>query len=109
MKIEDLIQVHNQALNRKVEENVYLNQRIKARLRDRKGFTSPTLRLPFRKSILVYSSLLILFTVLNFMLIQGLKKQDSPPRPTQPIVLTLNAFSPGYPGSISQAYEEVMK
>lgn len=109
MKIEDLIQLHNQALNRKVEENVYLNQQIKARLRDRKGSTSPTLWLPFRKSILVYSFLLILFTVLNFILIDGLKKQDTPPKPTQHIVLTMNAFSPHYPGSLSQAYAQVMK
>jgi hypothetical protein len=109
MKIEELIQLHNQTLNRKVEENVYLNQRIKARLRDRKGSTSPTPRFPYRKSILVYSFLLVLFTVLNFILIDGLKKQDTPPKPTQQIVLNMNAFSPGYPGSISQAYAEVMK
>jgi len=109
MKIEELIQLHNQALNRKVEENVYLNQRIKARLRDRKRSKLTGLWLPFRKSILVYSFLLVLFTVLNFILIDGLKKQDPPPKPTQQIILTMNAFSPGYPGSISQAYAEVMK
>jgi hypothetical protein len=109
MKIEDLIQLHNQALNRKVAENVYLNQQIKARLRDRKGSKYPGLWFPFRKSILVYSFLLILFTVLNFILIDGLKKQDTPPKPTQQIVLTMNVFSPHYPGSISQAYAEVMK
>jgi hypothetical protein len=109
MKIEDLIQLHNQALNRKVEENIYLNQRIKARLRDRKGSKHPGVWIPLRKPILVYSFLLILFTVLNFILIAGLKKQDTPPEPTQQIVLTMNAFSPGYPGSISQAYTEMMK
>jgi hypothetical protein len=109
MKIEDLIQLHNQALNRKIEENVYLNQQIKAYLRDRKGSKHPGLWLPFRKSILVYSFLLILFTVLNFILIDGLKKQDNSPRPPQQIILTMNAFSPHYPGSISQAYAEVMK
>lgn len=109
MKIEDLIQVHNQVLDRKVEENVYLNQRIKAWLRDRTGTKHHALWLPFRKSILVYSFLLILFTVLNFILIDNLKKQDTPLQPTQQIVLTMNAFSPSYPGSISQAYTEVMK
>jgi hypothetical protein len=109
MKIEDLIQLHNQALNRKIEENVYLNQQIKARLRDRKRSKLTGLWLPFRKSILVYSFLLILFTVLNFILIDGLKKQDNSPRPPQQIILTMNAFSPHYPGSISQAYAEVMK
>lgn len=109
MKLEKLIQLHNQALNRKVEENAYLNQRIKARLRDRTGTKHKTLWIPFRKSILVYSFLLILFTVLNFILIDNLKKQVTSPQPTQQIVLTMNAFSPNYPGSISQAYAEVMK
>ena len=109
MKIEELIQLHNETLNRKVEENVFLNQRIKARLKDRTGVKHPSLWLTFRKSILVYSFLLILFTVLNFILIDGLRKQDTPPKPTQQIVLTMNAFSPSYPGSISQAYAEVMK
>jgi hypothetical protein len=109
MKIEDLIQLHNQALNRKVEENVFLNQQIKAYLRDRKGSKYPGLWLPFRKSILVYSFILILFTVLNFILIDGLKKKDNSPRPPQQIILTMNAFSPHYPGSISQAYAVVMR
>lgn len=109
MKIEDLIQLHNQALNRKVEENVYLNQQIKARLRDRKRIKHPGLWLPLRKSILIYSCLLLLLTILNFILIDGLIKKDDSPKPTQQIVLTMNAFSPHYPGSISQAYAEVMK
>jgi len=109
MKIEDLLQSHNQVLNRNVNENAFLNQQIKARLRDRKASKHPGPGLPFRKSILVYSFLVILFTVLNFILVDFLDKQDSPLQPTRQIFLTMNAFSPGYPGSISHAYAEVMR
>ena len=107
MKIEELIQMHNAALNRKVEQNPFLNQRLKARLKDRGRVKHTVLGIPFKKSILVYSFLLILFTVLNFMLIDGLKKPNK--QPMQPIVLSMNAFHPTYPGSISHAYAEVMK
>ena len=109
MKIEDLIHLHNDRLNRKVEENIFLNQRIKARLKDSEHTKLPIFGLPFKKSILVYSFLLLVFTLLNFMFINGLKKQDTPPKPTEQVVLAMNAFSPTYPGSISRAYKEVMK
>jgi len=107
MKIEELIQLHNEALNRKVEQTPFLNQRLKARLKDRGRAKHTVLGILFKKSILVYSFLLILFTVLNFILIDGLKKPET--RPTQQVVLTMNAFQPTYPGSISKAYSEVMK
>jgi hypothetical protein len=111
MKIEELIQLHNEALNRKVQENIFLNQRIKARLKDRKRGKQRGMWLALRKPVLVYSFLLIIFTVLNFILIDGLKKRDT--RLAQPPVLTLNlnlnTLQPTFPGSITHAYAEVMK
>jgi hypothetical protein len=109
MKIEKLIQLHNEKLDKMVDENIFLNQRIKARLKDRKRRKQRGLWLALRKSVLVYSFLLIIFTVLNFILIDGLKKRDT--LLTQPPVLTLNlnTLQSTYPGSITHAYAEVMK
>ena len=109
MKIEELIQLHNQALNRKVEENAYLNQRLITRLQNRERIRHSAWWLPLKKSILVYSFLLILFTILNFILVNNLDKRDIPFQPALQTMLALNAFSPHYPGSISRAYQEVMK
>lgn len=107
MKIDDLIQLHNEALNRKVEENPFLNQRIKARLKDKKYTKFPALLKPLRKYALVYGFLFIILTLINFIVINGVKKDK--PQPKQPVLLTMNAFEPTYPGSISRAYTEVMK
>ena len=109
MKIEKLIQLHNETLDKRVNENIFLNQRIKARLKDHKRLKQRGMWLVLRKPVLVYSFLLIIFTVLNFVLIDGLKKRDT--RLTQPPVLTLNlnTLQPTYPGSITHAYSEVMK
>ena len=111
MKIEKLIQWHNETLDKKVNENIFLNQRIKARLRDRERPKLPGIWLALRKPVLVYSFLLIIFTILNFILIDGLKKRDT--LLTQPPVLTINlnfnTFQPTFPGSITHAYAEVMK
>lgn len=107
MKIDDLIQLHNEALNRKVEENPFLNQRIKARLKDRQYTKFPALLKPLRKYALVYGFLFIILTLINLIVISGVKKES--PQPKQPVLLTMNAFEPNYPGSISHAYTEVMK
>jgi len=111
MKIEKLIQLHNEALNRKVQENIFLNQRIKARLKNHERLKQPRIWLALRKPVLVYGFLLIIFTVLNLILIDGLKKRDT--RLAQPPVLTLNlninTLQPTFPGSIAHAYAEVMK
>lgn len=107
MKIEELIQLHNEALDRGAGENIFLNQRIKARLRDR-GAPKPTgRRFPLKKAALVYGFLFIVFTFINFILIDGLKKQG--PRPGPANVMVVDSFQPTFPGSISRAYAGVMK
>ena len=107
MKIEEFVQWHNAALNRKVEEAPLLNQRLKARLKNKERVKHPFLWSLSGKSILVYGFLLILFTVLNFILIDGLKKQDI--RPTQRASITMHVFQAEYPGSISHVYSEAVK
>ncbi len=111
MNIEKLIQWHNETLDKKVNENIFLNQRIKVRLRDLEHRKKRWIWHALRKPVLVYSFLLIIFTVLNFILIDGLKKRDT--RLAQPPVLTfnlnINTLQPTFPGSITHAYAEVMK
>jgi hypothetical protein len=111
MKIERLIQWHNETLDKKVDENSFLNQRIKTRLKGLEHRKQRGMRLDLRKPVLVYSLLLIIFTVLNFIIIDGLKKRDT--RLTQPPVstinLNLNTLQSTFPGSITHAYAEVMK
>jgi hypothetical protein len=110
MNIDDLIRLHNETLNRKVENKPFLNQRIKARLNQREHAGQPGAWFRLKKSILVYSFVFILFTVLNLMLIGGLKTQESPkPGPGTLAPVNMTAFQPAYPGSISRAYGEVMK
>jgi hypothetical protein len=49
--------------------------------------------------------------MINFFLIDGVEKKSTPFIQPQPAVLTLNleTLQPDYPGSISQAYKEVIK
>jgi len=110
MNIDDLIRLHNDALDRKVEKKPFLNQRIKARLNEREYAKQPGAWFRLKKSILVYGFVFILFTVLNLMLIGGLKKKEPPkPGPGTLAPVNMTAFQPAYPGSISRAYGEVMK
>jgi hypothetical protein len=109
MNVEELIRLHDRVLNRKVEENVFLNQRLRARLQDRGRLRHSTWRLRIRHPLVVYGFLLILFTVLNFILVGHLEKRNIPSRPAQQLIQPMNAFSPYFPGSISDAYQQVMK
>ena len=110
MNIDDLIRLHNDALDREVEKKPFLNQRIKARLNQREHASQPGAWFRLKKSILVYSFAFILFTVLNLMLISGLKKKEPPkPGPETFALVNLTAFQPAYPGSISRAYHELMR
>jgi hypothetical protein len=111
MKIEELIQLHNETLSRKAKKNAFLAQRIKAHLKDREPSGYPATWKPLKKYALLYSFLFIILTMINFFIINGVEKKSTPSIQPQPVVLTLNleTLQPDYPGSISQAYKEVMK
>ena len=103
MKIEELIHLHNKALNRKVDQNPFLNQRIKARLKERRYSI-------LTKPVIVYSFIFILFTILNFMLIDHLSERTIlKPVPETVTHIDMTAFHPTFPGSIGNAYQEMMK
>jgi hypothetical protein len=106
MNIEELIQSHNDTLEKKANENIYLNQRIKARLRE----TSIT-RLPLiprlTRTALIYGSLFLVFTLINILFIGQIKKAPSSQLHTHTI--KMEAFAADFPGSLSSAYSKVIK
>jgi hypothetical protein len=115
MKIEDIVRLHNQKLEKEAGQDPFLARRVKARLNA--GFNTPrksSLRASVR-SVLVYGMMLIVFTVINFMLINGLDKRESESvnnvnnLPVAFNAVALESLEASYPGSISRAWEEVMK
>ncbi|MCP4218258.1 MAG: hypothetical protein GY765_26720 [bacterium] len=104
MDINEIIESHNRRLNRKVEAEPFLSQRLKAGLRDKERTAHPIRRLFPVKSLLTYSLLLIIFVVLNFFIISSLEKKSSPP--PSPLLITNNSLQADYPGSITLAYLE---
>ena len=107
MNIEKLIHLHNERLNREVEDDVFLAQRIKARLKASRGPARAGLWNALYKQVLVYGMALLVFTLINFFLIDSIKPKEAPP--VSPPLLSLNTMSPDYPGSINHAYARVMK
>ncbi len=107
MNIDGLIKEHNEALNRQAEANPFLKERIKSDLKrgDRLKIQRPG-RL-IKNPLFIYSLLLIAFTALNLLVINGLHKPKTTPQPT--LTASMQPLQASYPGSISHAYKEVMK
>jgi hypothetical protein len=106
MEVEEIIKLHSEALERKVEADPFRPGRVKARLREN---LRPA-RLPLGRTVLLYGLLVVVFTFVNFMVISGLKeKKVLPSRVSAYSVETIDSLQATYPGSISHAYEEVMK
>ena len=106
MDLDKLIHQHNQLLNKKVEDNVFLSQHIKARLND-PGKIKGKLKISLRKYALLYSFLFVIFILINFIGIGMIKKKTAPPQPKY--LVNLDAFQANFPGSISKVYQEVLK
>ncbi len=109
MEFDRLISMHNEALEKRVEENLFLNQRIKARLRESRR-AKPLLVSRLRKAVLAYSFLFLVFTLTNLAVINLVKKKGVPaPKPAYQVQVELADLAVDFPGSISQAYLEVTK
>lgn len=106
MDFKTLIQQHNKKLEQQVEENAFLNQRIKARLQSSTATRYP-LMMGLRKRVLLYSLLFLLLTLLNFTVIGLVKKPLTASPPVH--IARADAFRPDAPGNIYQAYLEVIK
>ncbi len=110
MNIEELIHKHNETLQQRAEADPFLNQRIKARLRDGSKQALPGRLFLFKTPLVRVLLLLIVFTIINFLVITGLDKPKPPlPRHNDSNIIAANILQPVYPGSISHAYGEVMK
>ena len=107
MDLEKLINLHNRTLEKRVNEDGYLKERLKARLKEKNRLDSSSLIFRFRKLMVIYSFIFLLLIFFNFKLIDWLSVEKSPR--THVITVSENPFQPVFPGSISQAYLEVIK
>ena len=107
MDLEKLINLHNRTLEKRVNEDGYLKERLKARLKEKNRLDSSSLIFRFRKLMVVYSFIFLLLIFFNFKLIGWLSVEKS--SRTHVITVNENPFQPVFPGSISQAYIEVIK
>lgn len=106
MELERIVRMHNQALEKRAEENIFLNQRIKARLNERQRARSP-FAFRFKRAVLAYTFLLLVFTLANLLVINLVKRPGPAPMPAH--IVKMDDFRADFPGSISLAYLEVTR
>lgn len=108
METEELIKLHRESLRRKVSEDPFRPERLKARLLENRQPRPLT----FRRTAVLYGLLLMVFTFINFMVIGGLIEKQAPPvLHAQAELISMDAWASHLtttPGSINQAFEEVM-
>lgn len=104
MDLEQLIKEHAELLECRAQKNPILCQKLKQL--SLAGKPRKKLSLSLAPLVLLYSTLVFAFTLVNFQLIGLLKKE--PPQPTTSLVRTAEIFQPNFPGSISQIIEEVL-
>lgn len=109
MKIEDIIQRHSEALDREVNDKPFLAQKLKNRLAENKKESAGRLRPLVLKPVILYLFLFIAFTSLGLWVIKGINPTEPPRKPSPSLAVMAEAVQPDYPGSISRAYNEVMK
>ena len=107
MDLEKLIKNHHRLLEEKSSEDGFLKQRLKARLNEKKTSALNPLVFRFRKWLVVYGFVFLILIFFNFKLIDWLSTKKSPN--THVITMIENPFQPVFPGSISQAFQEVFK
>lgn len=104
-KTEEIIALHNEALDTGAKEAFYLEQRIKSHCRQVAGRSSllDSLNLRLVKVVATYAFLLFILVVANFFIIQSLEnKKQAPTAGTG-----LDIFMAAVPGSVTAAYTEV--
>lgn len=105
-KIEEIIALHNDLLNESAAEDIYLQQRIKARCRqaEAKPPLFDSLNLRFVKLVTTYAFLFFILVFVNFILINSLKDRNTAPKITGQ---EMDVFMAAVPGSITSAFTEV--
>lgn len=107
MNIEKVIRLHNRFLENEVNDNVYLIQRIRVRLKDKNFKKKSALNLRFRKLVILYSLVFLFFIFINFKFLGWLNKEKT--RETFLVTVNENPFQPVIPGSLSHAFLETFK
>ncbi len=110
MDIEQLLRRHSEELDRRVEDNVFVRQRLRSRLKESRSSAYPLLP-RFVKNSLLYAILLVLFTIINLLVMSGLGIVDKKsPEPLQQYLvnnmISIEAFEPVLPGSLHQGYSQ---
>lgn len=105
-KIEELIAIHNDILDFRAAENSYLEQRIKARCRERAARPTLLQSLSFKlvRTVAAYVFLLFILIFANFFFIQSVKDKRTTAAATG---TDMAIFTAAVPGSIASAYSEV--
>ncbi len=103
-----MIGLHNEALNARVEQAAYLNQRIKARMEGQsKPRTSVNLfKLRLSRLVTAYAFLFFVVILANLFFMEPLSKRSGSVKPLEE---EFESFLAAMPGSLTQAYSEVMK
>ncbi len=112
MELKELITLHNKRLEQQTEEKPFLNQRIKARLKEPRHKPFAALTGKLLRSALLYGFIFVALILAHTWWLNGLKKTPHAQEQTQkPQLLAVNmdAFSPNFPGSIDVArvFQEV--
>jgi hypothetical protein len=103
MDLQHLIKEHGLLLDCQVQEDPALCEKLKQLGLGKKRQKKPSGSLVSLVS--VYSLMVAAFTFVNIQLVGMLKKE--PPQPKSASLQTAEIFRPTFPGSFSQAVEEV--
>jgi hypothetical protein len=106
-KIEEIIALHNEALDAGVKEAFYLEQKIKTRCRQTIGQPSllDSLNLRFAKVIITYTFLFFILVFANLFLIRSFDDKGNNAAAGSEI----DIFMAAVPGSVTAAYTEVSR
>ena len=107
MDLEELFRSHNKLLDKEVENQTYLQQRIEAGFSERKDSGTFSWLLGLSKLVVLYGFIFLILIFANIKLINWLNNDKL--SADKLIIAQQNPFQPIFPGSISQAYEEIIK
>jgi len=107
-KIEELIAIHNRILNSSAAADPFIEQRIKARCREKAILPTLVQSLNFRlvRTVAAYALLLFVLISANFFFIQTFKTQKQSVREAE---TDMAIFTAAVPGSLTSAFSEVSR
>ena len=108
MDIKKMVSSHQKTLDQKASQTKTLSEKLRE---CREGGDMPQrcakIRNRLRSLIIIYAMIIMFFTATATFFLDQVKKEDSVT--TQPVLESGAVFQAHFPGSISQAIEEVFK